>query len=81
VVVLKIQTIESETVAKALLELHKKTKGFSIYESDEINKSELIKNTKPVSPQRTVFYTLIYFNCPKKNISIPHITICYNAFF
>jgi hypothetical protein len=44
VVVLKIQTIESETVAKALLNAQK-NKGFSIYESDEIHKSELIKNT------------------------------------
>jgi hypothetical protein len=32
----KYKPIESETVAKALLELHKKkTKRFSIYESDD----------------------------------------------
>jgi hypothetical protein len=35
-VVLKIQTIESETVAKALLGLHKKQKKGLAYESDEI---------------------------------------------
>jgi hypothetical protein len=54
-VVLKIQTIESETVAKALLELHKKKKRFSIYESDEIQQIGLIKNTKTCSPAQGFF--------------------------
>jgi hypothetical protein len=79
-VVLKIQTIESETVAKALLELHKKTKGLAYMNLMRSSKSELIKNTKPVRGAQ-VFLHLIYFNCPKMKLFLSLITICYNAVF
>jgi hypothetical protein len=60
VVVLKIQTIESETVAKALLELLKKTKKVLAYMNlMRSSKSEVIKNTKPVRHGAQVF---LYIN-------------------
>jgi hypothetical protein len=58
----KYKPIESETVAKALLELHKKkTKGFSIYESDEIQQIGTNKEYKTCSPRRTGFCTFNLF--------------------